>query len=226
MADDQNTGEAEWSLHALMRLHPAIIIGLVSGVAAWLILRTGEWRADNLVLGWDAGILVYLAISWYLMLSSGVERMRKRATDIDLPDSQILVFSLISAAASLTVIFLLLQSAHQSPDHPFSARPIETVGTLVLSWIFVHTLFTVHYAHTFYANEGAARGLKFPEDCNEPVYWDFLYFSFTIGVAAQTADISVTSMPMRRLVLAHSILSFLFNTTILALAVNVGANLI
>ncbi|MBB4062981.1 DUF1345 domain-containing protein [Gellertiella hungarica] len=225
MADDGQR-DVKWSGGALFRLHPALIIGLGVGVTAWLVLHTGSFSADNLVIGWDVGVFAYLVVSWYFMLTSTVARMKRRANDIDLPDSQILFFSLVSAVASLSVIFLLLQGVHQSPAHPFSARPIETVGTLVLSWIFVHTLFTVHYAHTFYANEGAARGLRFPEDCSEPVYWDFLYFSFTIGVAAQTADVSVTSMPMRRLVLAHSILSFLFNTTILALAVNVGASLI
>lgn len=225
MAEDADR-DVRWSGGALFRLHPALVIGLGVGVSVWLVLQTGSFRADNFVIGWDVGVFAYLSISWYLMLTSSVQRMKRRASDIDIPDGQILLFSLVSAVASLSVIFLLLQSAHQSPGHPFSARPLETIGTLSLSWIFVHTLFTVHYAHTFYANEGSARGLKFPEDCNEPVYWDFLYFSFTIGVAAQTADVSVTSMPMRRLVLAHSILSFLFNTTILALAVNVGASLI
>lgn len=225
MSDDPDR-TARWSSGALFRLHPALIIALGVGVSVWLILQTGSFRADNFVIGWDVGVLAYLSISWYFMLTSSVARMKRRATDIDLPDSQILLFSLVAAIASLSVIFLLLQGAHQTPGHPFSARPIETIGTLALSWVFVHTLFTVHYAHTFYANEGFARGLRFPEDCEEPVYWDFLYFSFTIGVAAQTADVSVTSMAMRRLVLAHSILSFLFNTTILALAVNVGASLI
>lgn len=222
--DNQN--DRGWSGSALLRLHPAIIFSIGTGLAVWLVVKNGAWDPDQMVIGWDAGVVVYLAISWYFMMSRSAESIKRRANDIDVPDSQILFFSLAAAAASLTVIFLLLQSVHQSPAHPLSARPIEAVGTIVLSWVFVHTLFTVHYAHTFYANEGAARGLKFPEDCAEPVYWDFLYFSFTIGVAAQTADVSVTSMPMRRLVLAHSVLSFLFNTTILALAVNVGANVI
>lgn len=215
-----------WSGRALLRLHPAILFGLAAGLVVGVLAGNGSWSADSLILGWDAGVVVYLAISWYFMLSRTATTIRRRANDIDLPDSQILFFSLAAAAASLTVIFLLLQSIHDSGDHPLSARPYEAVGTILLSWIFVHTLFTVHYAHTFYANEGADRGLRFPEDCREPVYWDFLYFSFTIGVAAQTADVAVTSMPMRRLVLAHSIMSFLFNTTILALAVNVGASLI
>lgn len=215
-----------WSGRALARLHPAILFGIAVGLVVAGFAGRGSWSADGLVLGWDAGVIVYLSISWYSMLSRTAATMRRRANDIDLPDSQILFFSLAAAAASFAVIFLLLQSVHQSQDHSLSTRPYEAVGTILLSWIFVHTLFTVHYAHMFYANEGTERGLRFPEECQEPVYWDFLYFSFTIGVAAQTADVAVTSMPMRRLVLAHSILSFIFNATILALAVNVGASLI
>lgn len=225
MASDDQDG-IRWSGSALFRLHPAILFGIGSGVAAGLLLRLSDAQSDYMVIGWDVGIAVYLGISWYFMMQRTADSIKRRANDIDLPDGQILLFSLVAAGVSLTMIFLLLQSVHQSPDHPLSARPLETVGTILLSWVFVHTLFTVHYAHTFYSNEGSARGLQFPEKCDEPVYWDFLYFSFTIGVAAQTADVSVTSMPMRRLVLTHSILAFLFNTTVLALAVNVGANVI
>ncbi len=222
----ENDTDIRWSGTALLRLHPAILFGLGAGITVWLVLKAGGWDLDDFILSWDAGVAVYIGVCWYFMLSRTADTIKRRANDIDLPDGQILFFSLVAAATSLTVIFLLLQNVHQSPDNPLSARPYEAVGTIVLSWVFVHTLFTTHYAHTFYSNEGPAQGLKFPEDCKEPVYWDFLYFSFTIGVAAQTADVSVTSMPMRRLVLAHSVLSFLFNTTILALAVNVGANLI
>lgn len=223
---EETQSVSRWSGKALLRLHPAIAIAVLAGLCAFLLFTTGGMKPDNLVVGWDAGAFVYLLISWYFMMTSSVERLKRRANDIDVPDSQLLFFSLIAAAASLSVIFLLLKSAHQSPPDPLSARPFEAVATIFLSWVFVHTLFTVHYAHIFYANAGPARGLHFPADCEEPVYWDFLYFSFTIGVAAQTADVSITSMPMRRLVLAHSVLAFLFNTTILALAVNVGASVI
>ena len=89
----------------------------------------------------------------------------------------------------------------------------------------------IHPIHPFNAgddkgNPRAAHGLKFPEPIGEPIYWDFLYFSFTIGVAAQTADVAISSRYMRKLVLLHAVLSFLFNTTILALAINVGASLL
>jgi uncharacterized membrane protein len=97
--------------------------------------------------------------------------------------------------------------------------------------VFLHTLFTLHYAHRFYGGDDdgdgvKGDGLKFPEGVAEPLYWDFLYYSFTIGVASQTADVATTSTAMRKLTLLHSVLSFLFNTTILALAINVGASLL
>lgn len=222
----EETQEYQWSARALFRLHPAILVAFLVGLAVFGAFSLSGFKADNFIFAWDAGVLIYLCVSWYFMLTSSVERLKRRANDIDLPDSQILFFSLAAALASLTVIFLLISGAHQGTPHALSARPFEAVGTIFMSWVFVHTLFTVHYAHNFYANDGAARGLHFPADCDEPVYWDFLYFSFTIGVAAQTADVSVTSMATRRLVLAHSVLSFLFNTTILALAVNVGASVI
>nr|WP_316655894.1 DUF1345 domain-containing protein [uncultured Gellertiella sp.] len=224
--DEDRQASNRWSGKALLRLHPAVVAAVGAGILAFLVLTSRAFKADNFVFGWDAGATVYLFTSWYFMLTSSVDRLKQRANDIDVPDSQLLFFSLVAAAASLSVIFLLLKGVHQTPPEPLSARPYEAVGTIFLSWVFVHTLFTVHYAHIFYANDGPARGLHFPADCLEPVYWDFLCFSFTIGVAAQTADVSVTSMPMRRLVLAHSILSFLFNTTILALAVNVGASVL
>lgn len=224
--DDRREGGFGLTTSALVRLHPQMLVSMAVGVSVWAWLARISPGADHVVLGWDAGVVTYLAISWYFMLTSSVERLKKRADNIDLPDGPVLLFSIIAAAASFFVIYLLLQGVHQGGGNLATTRPLEAAATILLSWIFVHTLFTVHYAHNFYANEGPARGLKFPEDCPEPIYWDFLYFSFTIGVAAQTADVAVTSMPTRRLVLAHSILAFLFNTTIVALAVNVGANLI
>ena len=100
--------------------------------------------------------------------------------------------------------------------------------TILCSWLFVHTSFALHYAHEFYGEgrDDLIGGLRFPEPNYDPDYWDFLYFAANLGAAAQTSDVMVTGQRMRRLVLAHTILSFLFNTTILALAVNVGASLL
>ena len=97
-------------------------------------------------------------------------------------------------------------------------------GTVLLSWSFVHTIFAVHYAHEYYVgpeNE-LAKGLEFPGK-TPPDYWDFMYYSFVIGTACATADVNITSKIMRRITMLHCVFAFFFNTTILALMVNIGA---
>ena len=128
------------------------------------------------------------------------------------------VASLIAIAAELSGI-----KADQSGQQVFG---LAIAGvTILCSWFFVHTIYAIHYAHEYYGDEGERQGLAFP-DKEQPDYWDFLYFSFNIGAAGQTSDVAIVSKRMRRLALAHTIMSFLFNTTILALAVNVGAGLL
>jgi uncharacterized membrane protein len=101
------------------------------------------------------------------------------------------------------------------------------MATILLSWSFIHTIFSIHYAQEYYG-EGRDKeigGLKFPRD-NEPDYWDFLYFSLVIGMTSQVSDVAVTSRFLRRLVALHGVLSFFFNLTILALTVNMISNII
>jgi uncharacterized membrane protein len=95
---------------------------------------------------------------------------------------------------------------------------------VLLSWTFTHTIFAIHYAHEYYegSDDGVAKRLKFPGD-EKPDYWDFVYYSFVIGTACATADVNVTSKNMRRMTTLHCAFAFFFNTTILALTVNVGA---
>ncbi len=102
--------------------------------------------------------------------------------------------------------------------------------TIIGSWLLVHTIFAMHYAHEYYQDHQTqsdckAGGLDFPEDI-EPDYWDFLYFSFVIGMTSQVSDVQITSRSMRRLSLLHSILSFFFNTAIVAMSINIIAGLI
>ena len=99
--------------------------------------------------------------------------------------------------------------------------------TILFSWCFVHTAFALHYAHEFYIDRGqaAAPGLQFPGG-GPPDYLDFLYFSFVIGTTSQTADVAIASRSLRRLALLHGVIAFLFNITLVALAVNIAAGLI
>jgi uncharacterized membrane protein len=91
----------------------------------------------------------------------------------------------------------------------------------LLSWAFIHTIFALHYAHEFY--DVTAGGLAFPQGSADPDYWDFVYFSFVIGMTSQVSDVAVTSKELRRIVTAHGMLSFVFNAALLALTVNLAA---
>lgn len=222
MASKQSSG----SMMRYAVRHASFIIAFAAGFAVFLLLTSREVNAQNVLVGWNVTALVFIAISWRKMLRATVSDIRKRSEDLDFSDTFVLFLSVAAAIASIAGIGLELHSVKEAaPDVAF-ARAMAAIGTILISWVFLHTLFTIHYAHRFYGGPDKGEGLIFPDKIEEPVYWDFLYFSFTIGVAAQTADVAVSSMIMRKVTLLHAVLSFLFNTTILALAINVGASLL
>lgn len=178
-------------------------------------------------MSWDAATVAYLALAWAMMASSGVDQIRERAASQDEGEIFILVVICLAAVSSLAAIGAELHGSGQGADGEKASRLWLAGITILLSWCFIHTTFALHYAREFYSGEdGDVRGLEFPKAGYDPDYWDFLYFSVTIGAASQTSDVLITGHRMRRLALGHTILSFLFNTTILALAVNVGASLV
>jgi uncharacterized membrane protein len=224
MVDDTNSATSRWI--QLARKHAVFIVALVAGLLVFLLLTTREFNASNLLAGWNVAAVAFVAITWRRMLRANVDSIRKRAEDLDFSDSLLLSLSIAAALASIAGIGLELHSVKEAAPGEALARAGAAIVTILISWVFLHTLFTVHYAHRYYGGEDTAEGLKFPDAVSEPIYWDFLYYSFTIGVASQTADVSTTTTTMRKLTLLHSVLSFLFNTTILALAINVGASLL
>ncbi len=163
------------------------------------------------------------------MMKATPHKMRHYAQQKDA--GRLLILSVITAAAcaSLLAIGFILREKNTSSNF-IILHVVLSMVTIIGSWLFVHTIFTLHYAHNYYQNHetkanSAAGGLNFPEDI-EPDYWDFLYFSFVIGMTSQVSDVEITSRPMRRLSLIHSVLSFFFNTSILAMSINIIAGLI
>ena len=210
---------------AFVRRHPSLAMALLTGAVAGFVLLSAGWSVTNALLVWNLAALAYLCAAWYRMMTVGLEGLRRRAADLDFSDSVILALSVLAALASLAGIGFELLAGEDATSGQRLFGTALAMATVLISWTLLHTLFTVHYAHRYYADAGEGGGLIFPEKDAVPEYWDFLYFAFTIGVAAQTADVMVSSLPMRRLVFFHAILSFLFNATILALAINVGASL-
>ena len=129
-----------------------------------------------------------------------------------------------AALASLAAIFALLGTSANGAQRPPSHVILATV-TILLSWAFIHTIFALHYAHEFY-DETDGRGMAFPGGDPHPDYWDFVYFSFVIGMTSQVSDVAITSKVIRRTAFAHGVVSFLFNAALLALTVNIAAGAI
>ena len=154
--------------------------------------------------------------------------MRRRAARQDDSAIVILVLILIAIAMGFGTIFGVLGEAKKAAGVAKALQILLAAVTIVLSWLVTQVIFTFHYAHEFYrpAAAGAlARGLVFPEE-EQPDYWDFFYFATSIGAASQTSDVLIRGRSLRRLVTLHAVISFFFNTMVLALAINIGASLI
>jgi len=201
-----------------IRTQPRLAIAFVTGgfVSA---LAPGAW-ATRLLLGWDCAAGLYLVLALVMMARSDIKKIRFRAAFQD--EGQTLILALITSTAlvSLAGVVVELSVAKSMPAHDGWKHVGLAAVTVLLSWNFLHTMFALHYAHEFYAD--STQGLDFPGH-EPPDYWDFMYYSFVIGTACATADINVTGKRIRRLTAVHCIVAFFFNTTILALMVNIGA---
>ena len=135
----------------------------------------------------------------------------------------LLILPVMAAVASLVALFAELSIAKASGSPAFHAT--LAIVTITLSWTFIHTLFALHYAHDYYGEGERANGLDFPGK-EKPDYWDFAYFSFVIGMTFQVSDVQITSRTIRHVVLAHGIVSFLFNVALFAIMINIAASAI
>ena len=215
-------------LIAPLAKRPALVAALVV-LAGALALQPAAWGWPNrIVFAWDAGVLVYLIVAFAQMAAEwDGETMSRRAADLDQGRTVVLLACVLGVLACIAAVIAELIS----PGEPFArnagARLAVVAATLALSWTFIHTTFATHYAHDFYTQDGGERraGLLFPGEAKDPGYWDFIHFSFVIGVANQTADVQIASPAVRRLVTWHGIVAFLFNTVILALSINATASL-
>jgi len=206
--------------------HPRLVIALVVGIAATALLPgTMRW-VTRCLLGWNVAAWLYLALVGAMMLRADHERIRRTALAQAESAATVLGVVVVAAIASLVGIVFELTAA-KVPGAPHALPHVMfALATVASAWVLLPTLFTLTYASVYYGTAHGA-GLRFPEadDTFLPDYVDFLYFSFTIAVASQTADVSVSNARMRRLVLLQSVLSFVFNTAILAFTINMAAGL-
>ncbi len=209
----------------IVRARPRLFASAVFGLTVFPMLPA-VWRfATRLLVGWDAGVAVYLALVYHLMAVCHVGHIRLRARIEDEGKNAILVLTATAALASLGAIVAELGSSSTGGFARPPAHLILATVTIVMSWAFTHTIFALHYAHDFYQESGKGGGLAFPGG-EEPDYWDFVYFSFVIGMTSQVSDVAIMSKTMRRTAAAHGIVSFVFNAALLALTVNIAASAI
>ncbi len=212
------------------RVRSRLILSAISALIVSFLLPSTFSLSTRILCIWDTGMISFLASTWMLMVKAIPKTMRRNAQSQD--EGRLVILGLITAAASasLLAIAFILKEAKGQEINIVIPHVILAVITIVGSWLLVHTIFAMHYAHEYYQDhqiqsDSKAGGLDFPDDV-EPDYWDFLYFSFVIGMTSQVSDVEITSRSLRRLALLHSILSFFFNTAIVAMSINILAGLI
>lgn len=203
------------------------VIAAVAAIATYFALRSFASAPTCIIAGWDSFALILLALIWYSIFSSGIDHIRERARMQDLSRLLIFIFTVAAACCSILAVIALLSAAKNS-NHVGLHAALSIIAVLA-AWTLVHTMFTLRYAH-FYYGEGdipdqPVGGLQFPSD-DSPGYLDFAYFSFVIGMTAQVSDVQISSKSLRTLALVHGILSFCFNTVILALTINTISGLL
>lgn len=197
-------------------------IAVALGVIVFFLLPDTRRLATRLIIGWDFFAALYLVLAYITMLRCDVGHIRRSAALQDDGRFLILLVTAFGALASLGAIVLELGASKGN-----KAGLILATATIALSWVLVHTVFALHYAHDFYRGKKPG-GLQFPSgDAHaEADYWDFVYFSFVIGMTAQVSDVGITDKVIRRTATVHGIVSFVFNTALLALMVNIAASAI
>jgi uncharacterized membrane protein len=214
-----------------VRLYGAVAVGVLAYLG--MTFLPAGWLSSTALkpaLAWDLTTIAYLIPTIAMIHNPDTVKIKQRAKAIDIKLFEIIVVVVLAGAFSLFAVAGVLENAKdlQGADRAFHLG--IGVFTVFLSWTTLHVIYAVHYAHLFYdpAERKAAGkflgGIEFP-DTKEPDYWDFVYFSFVIGMTCQVSDVQVTARHMRHLVTAQGIIAFFYNTVVVALAVNIAAGL-
>jgi uncharacterized membrane protein len=201
---------------------PRTFFSILIGIVVFVLLPGSLRLVTRVLIGWDSFVALYLVLVYIMMFRCGLAHIRRNAVLQDDGRFLIPLLTALGAFASLAAIVSELGEAHRNPPQLMFAT-----ATIALSWAAVHTAFALHYAHEYYRGTKPG-GLQFPsgDRHDHADYWDFVYFSFVIGMTAQVSDVGITDKTIRRTATAHGIISFVFNTALLALMVNIAASAI
>jgi uncharacterized membrane protein len=204
------------------RAHTMLLLAILTGIIVFVVLAASIRLASRLLIGWNVCAGLFLVVIYANIMRADVQRIRMRAQLEDEGRTALLILTGIAGVASLSAIIVELGTQNGVPRS--SDQVALALITTALSWAFIHTVFALHYAHEFYGSRSARGGLKFPDGSAEPDYWDFVYFSFVIGMTSQVSDVGISSKTIRRTATAQGVLSFLYNVALVALTVNIAAN--
>lgn len=206
-----------------VRSRPRLMISVLVFAILFAITSTCEFGwARSILLAFDIAACCFLGMSAWMFSHSTTASMRTRAAAEDNDRWSFLFSSIALSAVVLIALFAELQAAGKSDAFEI----VLAASSLVLSWLFMNTMFALHYAHGYYSvdqSEAKHRAaLEFPGG-QDPDYWDFAYFAIVIGMTFQVSDVQIGSRHLRRIALMHSVIAFFFNVVILALSVNLIA---
>lgn len=228
--------QANWynprSIGRSLVLRPRVVAAAIIGIVALFLLPHSLHAAVREAIAWCLSGSAYLAMSFRTMSQCHSDRIRTRAARQDDSGVVILVLVLMAIFSSFAAILGLLAAAKEATEQGKVIYAGLTATTIVISWLVTQVTFTFHYAHQYYApqqfpkqGEKNVHPLAFPNDAT-PDYWDFFYFATSFGAASQTSDVMINSKEIRRLTILHAVVSFFFNTMVLALTINLAASMI
>lgn len=211
--------------------HYKIYISLGISAGAFLFFRHITSLPAIILSVWIAFALSIIVLDWIVILWAHPREIRKIASLEDSSRSILFLFVIAASVMSLGAILFLLISSKGGSNAEVSSHVILAMAAVIISWWLVHTIYTMRYAHLYYSinpdddTKKPIGGLMFPEE-NEPDYLDFVYFSFVLGMTFQVSDVEISSRTIRRIAWAHGLIAFAFNTTIVALSINVISGLV
>jgi uncharacterized membrane protein len=212
----------------ITKTHPRLTIAIVLGLAAGVLcafIGPHMTLVTKCLIAWSVGGWIYMALIMQRTFKSNAEDVRRIAEIEDENAGWVLAVVSVAAIASLAAIVLELAGIKDMSATGKAVHYALTGLTIIGSWLLIGVIFSLHYARLFYNWRGEEAALRFADAEQNPDYWDFLYFSFTISVAVQTSDVGVATRALRKVVLAQSLIGFVFNTSILGFSINIAAGL-
>jgi uncharacterized membrane protein len=195
-----------------------LLYAAVLGTLGWFLVPWRLQGTTHLLVAIDVSTLFLTAVSGYIIMSSGADETKRRAAAEDPGRALVWLIVMLTCMFGLFAAAVLMRQGKTASSFEGQLHIVLCIVTVVLAWLLTHASFTLRYAHLYYGGDDKG-GIDFPGD-DDPDDHDFAYFAFTIGMTFQVSDTDVTSREIRRTVLRHGLLSFVYNTVIVALSIN------